>query len=451
MTDCSKPRRAAKPFVRPVDVRFDAPHASSDGGLLLLRKVDEKLKICEHLGALIPDTREQAKVVHSRTEQVRQRVLQIAMGYEDCNDADDLRTDPMFKLACIGQVEPDDALSSQPSLCRFENAVQALDIAAMLRWAERSWVDSLPAGTDVVILDVDSTDDPTHGHQQLSMFHGFYDQHMYHPLLIIDGLSGQLVSAVLRRGASHAATGAVGRLRRLIEAVKARFPKARVVVRGDSAFAMPHLMDELDRLDVRHLGVEFVLGLARNRVLERRLAPELATAREQWQQGGRHVRRFSEFDYAAQTWLRERRVIGKAEHGDKGSNPRFVVTTLTDETPEEIYDFYCQRGQAENDIKNFKRGLKADRLSCHRFIANFFRLIMHLAAYRLLFELRRMVARHADELGRAEFTTLRLRLLKVAALVAQSVRRVLVRLPASFGYRDVFNTLLGAIGPPVPA
>ncbi len=435
---------------RPVDVAFDAPHSSSDGGVLLLRAVDEKLGLSRALSERMADDRDPSRVRHPRREQVLQRVLQIAQGYEDCNDADHLRHDPALKLACLGDAT-DGALSSQPSLSRFENAANGKTIAAMLTWFEQSWVDALPGDTDLVVLDVDSTDDPTHGHQQLAMFHGFYDQHMYHPLLVFDGQSGQLITALLRGGCAHAAKGTAGRLRRLITLVKRRFPLAHVVVRGDSAFAMPRLMDLLDELNARYGDVDFVFGKARNARLERILEPELAAARAEHLQSGEHVRRFSEFRYAAQAWQSDRRVIGKAEHGHKGANPRFVVTTLWQESPQEVYDWYCQRGQAENDIKNFKRGLKADRLSCSSFIANFFRLLLNVAAYRLMFALRQAAGQHSTELGRAEFATLRLRLLKVAALVGRSVRRVLVRLPVSFGLASVFAALLRELGPPQPA
>lgn len=450
MTVCTKSLRLAKPYTRPVDVAFDAPHTSSDGGVLLLRALDERLGVSASLAAFVPDERDRGRVVHSRREQVMQRVMQIAQGYEDCNDANYLRHDPALKLACLGDAA-DGALSSQPSLSRFENAATGRTIAGCLRWFEQSWVDSLPLDTDVVILDVDSTDDPTHGHQQLAMFHGFYDQHMYHPLLVFDGLTGQLITALLRGGCAHAAKGTAGRLRRLIGMVKARLPQVRIVVRGDSAFAMPRLMDMLDELQLRYAGVDFVFGKARNPRLEAILAPEMELARSEHAADGKHVRRFSEFQYAAKSWQYERRVIGKAEYGNKGANPRFLVTSLTDESPEELYDWYCQRGQVENDIKNFKRGLKADRLSCMTYVANFFRLVLHMAAYRLMFALRTLARPHSEELGRAEFGTLRLRLLKVAALVSRSVRRVLVRLPASFGLAPVFEALLRELGPPEPA
>jgi hypothetical protein len=230
--------------------------------------------------------------------------------------------------------------------------------------------------------------------------------------------------------------------------VKARLPHARIVVRGDSAFAMPRLMNLLDELQLTYGGVDFVFGKARNPRLEAILAPEMALAKAEHAADGKHVRRFSEFYYAAESWQYERRMLGKAEHGHKGANPRFLVTSLTEESPEELYEWYCQRGQVENDIKNFKRGLKADRLSCMTYIANFFRLVLHMAAYRLMFALRTLAKPHNEELGRAEFATLRLRLLKVAALVSRSVRRVLVRLPASFALASVFATLLRELGPP---
>lgn len=245
MTVCTKPIRVAKPYSRPVDLTFDAPHSSSDGGVLLLRADDEKLVLSQALAGLLPDDRDARRVRQSRREQVLQHVLQMALGYEDCNDADILRNDPALRLACHGDAEGG-SLSSQPGLSRFEIAVSPRAIAGMVKHREQSWVAALPTDTQRVVLDIDSTDDPTHGHQQLSLFHGFYEQHMYHPLLVFDGRSGQLVTAMLRGGCAHAANGAAGPLRRLICAVKARFPKCHVVVRGDSAFAMPRLMALLD-------------------------------------------------------------------------------------------------------------------------------------------------------------------------------------------------------------
>jgi len=225
---------------RPIQLRADAPQTSSDGGLLLLRQADEKLGICQRFAACVPDLRATDRLQHSRLEQVRQRVLQIAMGYEDCNDADSLRDDTLLKTVCDRL--PDSAgLSSQPTLSRFENAVHGRALNALRDWLEPSYVDELAADTDIVVLDIDPTDDTTHGAQQLSFFHGFYDQHMFHPLLVFEGQSGQLVSVMLRPGNAHAARGAAQLLRRIILRIKDRLPKAQILVRADSGFCIPQL------------------------------------------------------------------------------------------------------------------------------------------------------------------------------------------------------------------
>lgn len=452
MTACTKSVEVVEGFSRRLQVAFDAPQTSSDGGVLLLREVDRCLGVSATLGGFVPDNRDPSRVAHSRQEQVLQRLLQIAQGYEDCNDADTLRTDPGFVLAVRGDLD-DGALSSQPTLSRFENTATGRTIAHALQWFERSWVASLASETDEVVLEIDSTADATHGHQQLSMFHGYYDQHMYHPLLVFDGLTGQLVTGLLRPGNVHASKGAAGVLRRLVIGIKRRFPQARVIVRGDSAFAMPHLMQLLDTLNAEHGDIEFVFGLARNARLQREAAKLMQEAAEEHAATGQTVKKYAKFDYAADSWLAERCVVVKAEHSAKGDNPRFVVTTLREGAPDALYRYYCERGQMENDIKNLKNALFADRLSCSRFIANFFRFLLHMAAYRLMFELQRRVrtlagkVAGAGDLMRVQFDTLRLRLLKVAALVTQSVRRVLVRLPQSFPAAAVFAALLAGLGP----
>ena len=231
---------------RRVAVAFDAPTISSDGGVLLLRQVDDAIRLTESFASLLPDGRYEARVRHSRLEQLRQRVYQICLGYEDCNDADWLRRDAALRLAC-GAEEAE--LSSQPTLSRFENSITGRELNSCWRTFERQYVEGLDPATPLVVLDIDSTDDPTHGAQQLSFFHGFYGQHMFHPLLVFDAVSGQLVTALLRPGKAHAARGAATILDRLIRAIRCRCPDAAVVVRGDSAFAMPGLLARLERLN----------------------------------------------------------------------------------------------------------------------------------------------------------------------------------------------------------
>jgi hypothetical protein len=383
-----------------------------------------------------------------------QRVYQICLGYEDCNDADRLRMDPALRLACGSE---DCALSSQPTLSRFENAITGRELNQLWREYERQSVEAYDPSTELVVLDIDATDDPTHGEQQLSFFHGFYDQHMFHPLLVWDAYSGQLVTALLRPGKAHGAKGAVGILTRLIRAIRARCPHAAIVIRGDSAFAMPRLLERLERLNAEIGGVDYVLGLATNSRLLAMAEPLRTSVAEQYAERKQFVRRFGWLSYAAGSWPAQRKVVVKVEHSWRGENPRFVVTTLDGFPSELIYDAaYCPRGQSENFIKDFKNALCADRLSCHRFIANAFRLFLHAVAYRLMHALRGVVAKVAPiaaplgekplRLATAQMDTLRLRLLKVAAVVVSSVRRVLVRLPRSFPLAHTFFAIARALG-----
>jgi hypothetical protein len=444
--------------ISPIDVHFqgrravlaaDAERLSSDGGVVLLRRLDERLGLTAELAQLVGDARDPARIRHSRHEQLRQRVYQICMGYPDCNDGDWLRHDPAFRFACDAE---DHALSSQPTLSRFENAVTGRELNRLTRAYEQDYLDTLEPTTDLVVLDIDSTDDPTHGDQQLAFFHGFYDQHMFHPLLVFDALSGQLITALLRPGRAHAAKGATTILTRLIRGIRQRCPNASILVRADSAFAMPRLLVQLEQLDEELGDIEYVIGVAKNSRLLEAALPLRTRVAEEFADGGTFVRRFTWLTYAAQSWPVPRAVICKVEHSQRGENPRFVVTTLDEFSPGLIYDVaYCARGQSENFIKDVKNALYADRLSCHRFVANAFRLLLHAIAYRLMHALRAAVAHVAPpelyvatdrvRLPVAQMDTLRTRLLKVAAYVTSSVRRVLIRLPRAFPLADVFFAL----------
>lgn len=443
-TDCISP--ITLQFQRkPLAVSCDAPNISSDGGVLLLRQLDDRLGLTRSLSAVVEDERSPKRRRHDRCEQFRQRVYQIVLGYEDCNDADLLRHDPMMQHGCGSADQP---LSSQPTLSRWENSITGGELNRLWRELEQQYVQTLDPATAFVVLDIDGTDDPTHGSQQLSMFHGFYDQHMFHPLVMFDGESGQLISALLRGGNAHAARGAATMLKRIVRAIKQRCPHVAVVVRGDSAFAMPGLMDCLEQLSDELGDVDYVLGLAQNARLLELAAPLIAEAAEEYATTKRFVRRFAWLRYSTlKTWSRERDVVLKVEYGERGANPRFVVTTLTGFAPGLIYDrAFCPRGQAENYIKDFKNALAADRLSCHRFVANAFRLLLHAVAYRLTHALRVAAGAVEPTLRRVQMDTLRLRLLKVAALVATSVRRVVVRLPRAFPLAAAFTAIARRLG-----
>jgi hypothetical protein len=446
MTECIPQLRFGFHPYREVVTTFDAPEISSDGGLLLLRALDERLGLTRDFAERIPDHRDPRFVVHTRLEQLRQRVYQIAMGYEDCNDAKKLRDDRVFKLACDHLPDDDSALSSQPTLSRLDNDVPMRAIKSLLLELERGFVASLRKRQKLVVLDIDPTDDPTHGAQQLSFFHGYYDTRMYFPLLVFDGQTGDLASAVLRPGNVGAARGAVGIIERLVRAVRRRCRGATVLVRADSAFATPELLDKLDALDRELRQVRYVIGLAKNKLLIERLHPWMVLAGILCDGSHKPSRIVTDFQHRARKWRHERRVIGKAEHLSQGPNPRFVVTNLEDD-PESVYGVYCGRGQAENFIKAFKHVVHGDRLSCSRFAANFFRLLVHALAYRLLQALRNRVQDAQPWMPVMQLDTLRLRLLKVAAIVTRSARRILVQLPEVFVERELFCAISRQLAP----
>jgi hypothetical protein len=431
---------------RAVDVSIDAPTTSSEGGLVLLRQLDERLGLCSKLAPWLVDRRDPRLTQHPRVEQLRQRVFQIAMGYEDQNDATSLRHDPAWKVACDRNVDEIDALSSQPSLSRFEHAMTARAVVRLTRALEDDYVASLPEDTREVVLDVDSTEDPTHGQQPLSFFNAHYDSYMYFPLLVFDA-EGRLAGFRLRPGNAGNSRYAGPLMCRLVRKLKARFPHAHILIRADGGFCTPRFLDALERLGHELGKVHYVVGLPQNVRL-------LTLSRSWMQQAADHAkateettRLFGTFWYATRNWSHKRRVVVKAEHlGDK-ANPRFVVTSVKDVKPRDVYEtLYCPRGQAENAIKDFKRALAGDRLSCTTYVANAFRLALHAIAYRLLDALRRVVIRVAPTFGRRQLDTLRLLLLKVAALVGQSVRRFTFQLPASFPMADVFVAVARTLG-----
>jgi hypothetical protein len=296
-----------------------------------------------------------------------------------------------------------------------------------------------PRQRNLVVLDIDATDDATHGRQQMSLFHGYYDQHMYHPLLVFDGVTGYPLAAVLRPGNSHAAKGAAGILKRLIRRLQRAYPQATILLRADGGFASPAIYELLERL-----GVRYTIGLITNERLREHVADLITETAQAQADSGEKQRAFASFRYRAGSWNTARRVIAKVEQLVQGTNTRFVVTNLRFETPQQIYDgIYVGRGDAENRIKELKLHLKADRTSCHTFAANQFRLLLHTFAFVLLWHLRQ--AATGTELATASFETLRLRLLKVGARVKETVRRVVLQLASSYPYQRLFATVLSNI------
>lgn len=441
MTECVQ-QISLKNYPKHIDVTFDAPDSSSDGGVLLLQQVEQQLQLCEKLAALVPDNRQPRQIRHSRLSQTRQRIYQISLGYEDCNDADSLRHDPLFKLACADLPEDMEGLSSQPTLSRFEHAPQWQDIEKMLYLLEENYIQTLDKDATLIVLDIDPTDDPAHGKQEGCFYHGYYHNYIYYPLLVFDGTTGQLVSAILRTGNTHASHGAFLTLERLICAIKARCPKAIILIRGDSGFSVPINHETLDTLEQKFGEVYYVFGQATNSAIARKAKPFIEQAKEAYQQNRQPVRFFGSFDYQAETWKRPHQLVVKAEETSKGSNSRYVVHNLEDLSPALIYDIYRGHGQCENRIKDLKNALKAERLSCTTFTANFFRLILHSFAYCLLHALRKRVGEESLQEGKSQFDTLRLKLLKVSVIVKESARRIWLQLPKAFPLASLFRSLL---------
>jgi hypothetical protein len=445
-------------FGKQLTVKFDQREGSSDGGAILLAAADRRLGLSERLAACIKDRRQPGKIEHTVHELLTQRLYAIACGYPDCNDAARLSGDPVHRLLSRGETLAEAMLASQPTLSRFENAVDRASLYQMgMRLAEsvleRHRKRLGRRKVKHVRIDLDPTDDPTHGGQQLAFFNGHYDSGCYLPMagfLTFNGEPDQyLFCYVLRPGNAPAKQGAIGILDRIIGQVRANFPKARIVVRLDGGFAGPELLNFLDDSDV-----DYLVGMAENKVLKRRARRLMGRARRLARIKDKTANVFGETRYAAQSWKnRKRRVLIKAEvvraeGKPPKDNPRFVVTNLT-QSPRHLYKrVYCGRGDIENRIKELHHGLEIDRTSCTNFLANQLRVLITAAAYVLMQEVR--LAAKGTSCERAQVSTLRDRLIKLGAWVETSVRRIVVHLPKGAPHRCEWQRIARSLGA-VPA
>ena len=440
MQDCATTRlRFDTHTALALEAAFDGGRITSDGGLLWLARMDGELGLCEAISECVPEWRKR-RGRHSLASLVRQRVFQIACGYEDQNDSDTLREDPLLKLCCGSLPESGDSLASQPTISRMENAATRSSchrIAEVLfeLYLTRREAEGVPRR---VLLDFDATADPTHGEQEGSYYHGYHRHHIYHPLLVFDGQSGHLITALLRAGNTHASNSSVALLKRITTRLRERWPEVEIELRADAGFAVPAIYHYCEEQ-----GITYTIALITNpRLLE--MAEELLEeARGDHERTARKSRLFSEDVYRAASWERERRVVYKAEVMEQGTNRRFVLTTRSD-GPKALYEFYARRGEAENWIKDFKLHLKADRLSCHRFIANQFRLLLHAAAYWLMDALRRKLV--ASGVRRMQLDTLRLGLIKIGGRLRELMTKVRLHLASGHPGQSLWHSLSGAFG-----
>jgi len=440
VTECNPPSLTFSSLSRrKISADFDGGRLTSDAGGLLLREVDRRIGLSAALADCIADPRDPDKIIHDVQAMLAQRIGGIALGYEDLNDHDTLRSDPVMQALAEQPPDPSRPLASPATLCRFENRITRKSLARMSGVFVDQFIASFKRAPGELVLDFDPTDDRVHGNQEHKFFHGYYDHYCFLPLYVFCG--ERLLCAYLRPANIDGAWHTRAILRLLVNRIRKAFPKTRIIFRADSGLCRWKTLKYCDEN-----GIGYVVGLTGNKVLSRAAAPCAALAHSRFVFTRTGQRDFYEMCYAAKTWDRPRRVIIKAEHQDKGANTRFVVTNL-DHTPQEIYDdWYAPRGEMENRIKEQQLGLFADRTSCHKFIANQFRVLLASAAYVLIEHLRREGLR-GTELARAQVSTIRLKLFKVAARVRVSVRRIVLHLSSSYPYQPLLHRLTARLVP----
>lgn len=418
---------------RKIEGGFDGGDVSSDGGVLLLREADRRLGLTRALDAALPDPRDPDLITHKQVDLLRQRIYGIALGYEDLNDHDTLRKDLAWQTA----VERTDALASSPTLCRLEARASRRSAWAMHQVLVEQFIASFREAPQELVLDFDATDDRVHGMQEGRSFHGYYGDWCFLPLYVFCG--EQLLVSYLRRSNIDAARHAWAILKLLVVRLRQQWPTVRIVFRGDSGFCRWKML----RWCERH-GVDYVVGLAKNPRLLELTGGLMEAAQAQHEVSGQKQRIFGWLDYAAQSWDRARRVVAKAEHSAQGSNPRFIVTSLSGDA-QDIYDaIYCARGEMENRIKEQQLGLFADRTSCQGWWANQLRLLLSSAAYVLLETIRR-IGLAGSELARAQVGTIRLKLLKVGTVIVRNTRRIRLLFSSAYPYADLLRATIARL------
>ena len=420
---------------RAIEANFEGGDLSSDGGLLLLRQVDERIGLSRAVAKALGDERDRSRIRHRLRDLIAQRLYGLCCGYEDLNDHDVLRLDLLMQTA-VGR---DQALASSPTLCRLETRATRAQVAGLHGVLIEQFIASHRRAPKELVLDIDASDVPLHGSQEGAEFHAYYDHHCYLPLYVFCGQA--MLACYLRRSRIDGAKNATALLKGLIARLRLAWPKVKIIVRGDSGFCRQRVIRWCERA-----GVNYVIGVARNARLEATVAMVELALQEQYEQSGLKQREIGEFRYAADSWDIERRVITRLEYGALGTNPRFVVTNLEGQASELYEQLYCARGEAENRIKEAQLDLFGTRASCHKFLANQMRLLLAALAYTLMQRLREL-ALYGSELARATAATIRVRLLKIGAAIVRNTRRVRVLLASHHPLRQVFLSAAQALAP----
>ena len=431
MTNCNPNTLQFPPLKRrKIQAEFSGGDITSDAGVMLLRQIDHRLGLLQSVNQQLPDPRDPQRITHSQLSLLRQRVYGLCMGYEDLNDHQQLRLDPAFQVA----VERDDNLGSQATLCRLENRIHRKTIINIHHIYLQQFIDSFKTPPQELILDFDATDDPTHGQQDNTFYHGYYRHHCFLPLYVF--CNDQLLVSYLRPsnedGAKH--SGAI--LKCLVDALRQQWPDVSITFRADGGFCRHRTLSWCERNNV-----SYIVGYTRNERLTKIIDDNLKTTISRFKDTQIKQRDFMGFQYGAQTWRKTRHIIAKLEVTDKGSNPRFIVTNLPGDN-QFLYDrVYCARGDMENRIKEQQLCLFADRTSSHQWWANQFRLMLSSLAYILIDSIRRLVLKNT-ELQTAQVSTIRLKLLKIGAVVLRNTRRIRFLLSSRYPYQDLFRMVV---------
>ena len=441
MNDSMLPLPGLSPVCgKTVVAKFDGGLLSSDAGILVLREVEQRLRVADRLAACMVDRRAPELITHPLAEIIRFRLLMIGAGYEDGNDASSLRSDPIFKMAL--DLSPSDReLCSQSTISRLENLPDARALLRMGRAMVDLYCESFQRVPKRITLDIDDTFDAVHGGQQLRLFNAHYDEYGFQPIVVFDG-EGRFVTAVLRPAKRPGGKEVRAFLRRLLRAIRANWPKTEILLRADSHYCSPEVLTWC-----RANGIDYILGVAPTTTLRRHIGDLEASTKARFDATPKNgkARRFKEFFDGAASWSRVERIIARVEASADGTDTRFIVTNLDTRNARVLYeDVYCRRGQAENHIKSWKTHLAADRTSCTKATANQLRLFLHAGAYWLMWGLR--VSMPKRSMWRiAQFDTLRLRLIKIAARVVEMKTMIQVHLPTSYPAQDVLRLALGRI------
>jgi len=431
MKDCTKQLLLFKGISnKKIEADFNGGEVSSDAGVLFLREVESHIGLISKMTDSLRDRRHPGYVRHQLLELFKQRVFQIACGYEDANDSDELREDPIMKIACEKLPDDETALASQPTISRFENSLSRADLYRIAEAFVDVFIQSYSEPPEGIILDIDDTDDLTHGHQQLTLFNAYHGDYCYMPIHIYEGRSGKLIATVLRPGKRPSGKEIVSILKRVVGKIREAWSEVGILLRRDSYYACPAVFDYCEENDIK-----YVLGFKPLSPLVREVKPLLEEASQRFDLEGQPVKMFTETDYKSKSWKKTRRIIAKVEYNALGSNTRFIITNLEHWNRRFIYQtIYSGQGAAELMIKEHKNHLLSDRTSCTRFSANQFRLFLHSAAYVIFHTFRRLHLK-GTQWASAQFDTIRLKIIKIGARIIQRTRKIRIHLPTSFPWK----------------